>query len=223
VTSKAQRSRGMPRRTAQPQAGPSRMPMVMIGAVIGVVAIAAIVAIMLSSTPSTGLSEPARQPVGITGSALPAFADPASDPAVGQPIPQISGTGLDGQPMTIGPGDGPMAIVLLAHWCHVCQAEVPVLVDYLAANDLPDGVELVALATSIDPARPNYPPSAWLETERWEVATLVDDASSRGLSALGMSSFPSFVFVDESGRVVQRAAGAIGASNFDRLVNAIAP
>jgi hypothetical protein len=88
---------------------------------------------------------------------------------------------------------------------------------------MPDGVQLVALSTSINRAQPNYPPSAWLEREGWTAPTLIDDANSSALKALGMSSFPGFVFVDGSGAVVSRTTGEIPMSSFDQAVNALAP
>jgi thiol-disulfide isomerase/thioredoxin len=222
VTTKAERSRGMPRRSVETQAPPSRLPIIIGGALLLVLAVAAIAAIAMSAAPSGSVAEPASRPVAISGDALPAFSDPASDAAVGRPLPQLSGTGVDGQPVSFGPGDGPMAVVVLAHWCAYCQSEVPPLVSYLDADRLPDGVSLVALTTSIDPARPNYPPSRWLENEGWTVPTLIDDASNRGLQALGMSSFPAFVFVDADGRVAYRNTGALGAENFHAIVEQLA-
>ena len=125
--------------------------------------------------------------------------------------------------MTIDAGDGPLAIVILAHWCPNCQAEVPRLVDDIAANGVPDGVKIVTLSTSIDRARPNYPPSAWLERESWREPTLVDDAGSTALAALGMSSFPAFVFVDADGNVVLRTTGQIPVETWRAALNSIAP
>jgi len=223
MTTPTTRSRGMPRRTAPVPSGRSRTPLLIGIGVLGLVIVAAIVAIALGGNTSGGLAEPARAGVGVSGTALPALTDPAADAAVGQTIPTLSGTDLSGEPISIAPGDGPVAIVLLAHWCSHCQAEVPVLVDYLASTGMPDGVRLVALSTSIDAARPNYPPSTWLEREGWTVPTLVDDASSGGLAALGMSSFPGFVFVDGDGRVVQRYTGEMPAEAFDQVVRALAP
>jgi cytochrome c biogenesis protein CcmG/thiol:disulfide interchange protein DsbE len=222
MTTRASRTRGMPRRTA-PVAAPSRMPLVLGGGVLVLVVLAALVAFALSGTASNGLAEPARAATGVSGTALPAFSDPASDPAVGQPIPTLTGTDLAGEAISIGPGDGPMVVVALAHWCSVCQAEVPVLVDYLESTGMPDGVRLVALSTGIDAARPNYPPSAWLEREGWTASTMVDDASSSGLAALGMTAFPGFVFVDADGTVVQRYTGQMPAEAFDQVVRALAP
>jgi thiol-disulfide isomerase/thioredoxin len=222
MTIKASRSRGMPRRTA-PVAAPSRRPLVVGAAVLGLIVVAALVAFALSGTASNGLAEPARAATGVSGTALPAFTDTAPDPAIGQPIPTLTGTDLAGDAISIGPGDGPTVVVALAHWCSVCQAEVPVLVDYLASTGMPEGVRLVALSTGIDAARPNYPPSAWLEREGWTAPTMIDDASSQGLAALGMTAFPGFVFVDADGRVVQRYTGQMPADAFDQVVRALAP
>ena len=224
MTSKAARSRGMPRRSEPISAPRSRTPLFIGIAVVAFIAVTAIVAIALSGTTGTGgFSEPARFATAVSGNPLPALTDPASDAAIGQPIPSLTGIDLAGEPLSIGPSDGPMAIVLLAHWCGFCQAEVPILVDYLASTGMPEGVELVTIATSIDPARPNYPPSTWLEREGWTAPTMVDDATSGALRALGMSSFPGFIFVDADGRVVQRSSGQLPAEAFDQAVRSLAP
>lgn len=224
MTTKANRSRGMPRRTAPAAARSSRTPLIVGAAIVALVLVAAVAAVMLSTAGSSGgLQEPATNPISVSGTGLPTFNDPSSDAAVGQEIPALTGTDLAGEAMTIAPGDGPMAIVLLAHWCSHCQAEVPVLVDYLADSGMPEGVSLVAISTSINRAQPNYPPSDWLDREGWTTPTMVDDASSRALSALGMTSFPGFVFVDADGRVVQRTTGELPAETFDQIVKSLAP
>lgn len=223
MTTRATRSRGMPRRTEAVATPSSRTPLLIGGVVVILVVIAAVVAFAVSGTTTGGLAEPARVTTGVSGTALPALTDPAADAATGQPIPTLTGIDLAGEPISIGPSDGPMAIVLLAHWCSHCQAEVPVLVDYVGSTGMPEGVRLVALSTSIDPVRSNYPPSAWLEREGWTAPTMVDDASSTGLRALGMSSFPGFVFVDADGRVTQRLTGELPADTFDQVVRSLAP
>jgi len=223
VTTKAERSRGMPRRrTIETSAPPSRLPLIIGGALLVVLLVAAAAAVLMSSAPGTSVAQPAAR-VEVSGDALPVLTDPASDAAIGRAVPELSGTGIDGEPVSIAPGDGPMAIVVLAHWCSYCQAEVPPLVDYLDAGRLPEGVRVVALTTSIDSARPNYPPSSWLERDAWTVPTLVDDASSSALEALGLTSFPGFVFVDADGRVAYRSTGALGADGFDQIVGQLAP
>ena len=223
MSTKAQRSRGMPRRT-NVEARSSRRPLLIGLAIVGVVVLLAILSVALTGMGSGGLAEPATTPVRVTGNALPAFdAEAASDAAVGQPIPTITATDLDGQPMTIAPDQGPMAIVVVAHWCPHCQAEVPRLVQDIAANGVPEGVSVVAVSTSINRAQPNYPPSAWLERESWDEPTLVDDANSSALAALGISSFPGFVFVDADGNVVSRTTGEIPIESWRQALNSIAP
>jgi len=222
MTTKAQRSRGMPRRSTDARTSNrgSRTPLLVFGG-IAVLAVVAILAALLLSSP--GSSEPAAERVQVSGTALPALTAGAADPAVGMELPTLTGVGLDGEAMTIGPDEGAVAIVVLAHWCPHCQAEVPQLVDWLAANEVPDGVRVVALSTSIDPVRPNYPPSAWLEREGWTQPTLVDDASSTALQALGMGNFPGFVAVASDGTVQQRLTGEMTGDQFGALLASIAP
>ena len=222
MTTKANRSRGMPRRTSV-ESRSSRTPLLIGAAVVGVVVVLAVIALALTGS-GGGLAEPATTPIRVSGDPLPALqADAASDPAVGLPIPTIAGTDLAGEPITIGPDDGPMAIVIVAHWCPHCQAEIPLLVDDIATNGLPDGVNVVTVSTSINRAQPNYPPSAWLERESWEQPTMVDDADSTALASLGMSSFPGFVFVDADGNVVMRTTGEIPIESWRQALTSIAP
>ena len=224
MTARASRSRGMPRRSATQPVRASRTPFLIGVALVAILVAAAVLAIALGGTASApGVAEPARAATVIDGTVLPTFADPAADAAIGQPIPTLRGTDLEGNAISIGPGDGPMAVVLVAHWCSVCQAEVPDLVDYLASTGMPDGVRLVGISTSIAPARPNYPPSSWLEREGWTAPTMVDDASSSALAGLGMTAFPGFVFVNADGEVVQRYTGAMPVADFDAVVRSIAP
>jgi len=177
----------------------------------------------MSGTGSGGLGEPAREPVAVRGTPLATLTDPDADPAVGQRIPSISGIDLDGQPLQIGPNDGPMAIVVLAHWCPHCQAELPPLTDFLAQGGVPAGVSVVGLSTAIDPVRPNYPPSAWLQRAGWTQPTLIDDADSTALTALGITSFPGFVFVGADGTIALRLSGEIGAERFAQAMASLAP
>jgi thiol-disulfide isomerase/thioredoxin len=210
----------MPRRS-QPIRRRSRTPLV-IGGFIAIVVVAAVAAGVIAGGAPPGAAEPAAQ-VTIGGEPLPALTNPAADAAVGRPVPTLSGIGLDGRPIAIGPGDGAMAIVVLAHWCPHCQAELPGIVQLIEQGGVPEGVSIVGLSTGIDAVRPNYPPSAWFEREGWTQPTLIDDAGSSALDALGLGSFPGFVFVDGQGVVVQRLTGEIGAEQFGELLASIAP
>lgn len=110
------------------------------------------------STTDTGLAQ--NQAVQITGDPLPPMPESGEDPAVGLEAPAVSGKSFDGSPVLIKRGDGlPKVIILLAHWCPHCQAEVPVIQDWLDAEGMPQGVELLSISTAVDPNQPNYSPS----------------------------------------------------------------
>jgi thiol-disulfide isomerase/thioredoxin len=200
----------MPRRTAaQPPRRGISGP-VLIGLGVAVVLVVAIAAIALTAGSGGGASGEPGVTVTVSGTPLPALPASGDDPAVGATLPSLTGTRLGGGTITIGPSGAPQVIAVMAHWCPHCQAEVPRIVDWLRGNELPNGVALVTLSTGIDPARPNFPPSAWLTREGWTAPVLSDDASSSALSALGITSFPGFVFVNGDGTVAQRLVGELG-------------
>ena len=99
-----------------------------------------------------------------------------------------------------------------------CQREIPLLADHLADDGLPAGLDLVTVATSTDTNRPNYPPSAWLESVGWTAPTLADSPEGAAAVALGLPGYPYFVAVDSQGRVVARTSGEITSDQFDQLV-----
>jgi cytochrome c biogenesis protein CcmG/thiol:disulfide interchange protein DsbE len=142
-----------------------------------------------------------------SGEALPPLAQGGSDPAVGSDAPELTGQTLDGEAMTIEPGDGtPKAIVFLAHWCPHCQREVPVVTQWVEDGQLPEGVELVGVTTGIDRNRPNFPPQDWLEREAWPADTMVD-GNNAAAGAYGLTNYPYWVLVDGDGQVVLRWSG----------------
>ncbi|HEX6254847.1 MAG TPA: TlpA disulfide reductase family protein [Euzebyales bacterium] len=142
-----------------------------------------------------------------SGEALPPLAQGGSDPAVGSDAPELTGQTLDGESMTIEPGDGtPKAIAFLAHWCPHCQREVPTVTQWVEDGGLPEGVELVGVTTGIDRNRPNFPPQDWLEREEWPAETMVD-GNNTAAQAYGLTNYPYWVLVDGDGQVVLRWSG----------------
>lgn len=141
-----------------------------------------------------------------SGEALPRYAQ-GVDGAVGATAPEFSGQTLDGEPISVAPGDGtPKAIAFLAHWCPHCQNEMPTVVDWAEEGRLPDGVELIGVASGNDRNRPNFPPQDWFEREGWPGATVVDGNNAIS-SSYGLSNYPYWVLVDGEGTVVQRWSG----------------
>jgi thiol-disulfide isomerase/thioredoxin len=187
--------------------------------VAAAVVIAAIIAIAASRDSSPDATGGLRETgaVKVTGHALAPY-EAGDDPAVGSMIPRAEGQSFDGSPVTIAADGRPKIIVFVAHWCPHCRREVPILVAHMRSQPLPDGIDLLTVATGTQRDAPNYPPSAWLRRENWPGPVLADsDAGDTG-ERFGLTSYPYFVAVGRSGAVVARAAGELTPEQFDALV-----
>ena len=183
----------------------------LIGGIVAAIAVMAIVAIASQS----GTKEVAQgvdefHAVEVSGDVLPAYADGAADKAVGMAAPILTGAGFTGNKIVTTPG-APTLLVFLAHWCPHCQREVPLLVQWNRDGLVPSGVDVIAVATSTDPASPNFPPSEWLAREEFPVLwpVMADSAEKTAAGAMGVSGFPFFVLIDSSGKVAFRGSGEI--------------
>ena len=162
-------------------------------------------------------SDVAAQPATISGDPLPTDLGESSDPALGRPLPRVEGRSFDEAPVAVGNADvdgagdpsaaEPTVVVVMAHWCPHCQAEIPRIVDAYSRGELPLGVRVVGVATANDPLRGNFPPAAWLRRESWPFATMVDDEDGSVSHALGVTGFPTLIAVDADGKVALRASG----------------
>ena len=168
------------------------------------------------SAPAAGSAVVVQPPV-ITGDPLPPFQGPDNDAAVGLAAPEVSGANFDGTPVSIEPDGRAKVILFLAHWCPHCQAEVPLVQTWVSAGGVPEGVDLVAVATGIDPSQPNYPPDAWLDREGWTAPVIADPTNSVA-EAYGLTAYPLWVFVGSDGNVVARAAGAMSIPDLEALI-----
>jgi thiol-disulfide isomerase/thioredoxin len=144
------------------------------------------------------------------------------DEAVGQTIPEVAGADFDGTPVSIVNDGTPKAISFLAHWCPHCQAEVPEVQDWLETNEVPGDVQIISVATGINPNRTNYPSSEWLEGEGWTPPVIVDSQTGRVSSAYGLTGFPMWVFVDRDGNVVARTSGQSSIEAWEAMLNLLA-
>lgn len=188
-----------------------------------VVALAAIVAIVSTSddTPASipGLSQ--TQPVEVSGSPLPTFDSGTPDSAVGAVAPTLTGSAFDGSPITVTPGR-PTLLIFLAHWCPHCQREVPVLTQWQASGGVPEGVDVIGIATGTRSSSPNYPPSQWLAKEHFPFPVMADNDAFAAAAAFGLSVYPYFVLLDSNGKVVQRASGEIDPASLTPLLASVA-
>lgn len=180
-----------------------------------------LVAALLLTGPSVPIAQETA-PVTVSGQALPDVADQGAEPAVGMPAPDARGRSIDGREVRLVTPGQPTAIVLLAHWCGHCQAEVSEMVDWLAERGHPSDVRLVAVSTLVNPDMPNYPASAWFEREGWPVETLMDDADSSVAEAFGLTGTPTWVFVGRDGDVAGRVTGRLGIPGLEAALTALA-
>ena len=198
--------------------------------IVGVVALVA-VAVAVGFLASRDAEERAQasdvaqvSDVSIEGEPLPQFDGQEPDSAMDRQAPAFAATTFDGVEVSVLPGDGTAKVIgFFAHWCPHCQRELPRLADWLAANRLPAGVDVIAVSTAVDEGRGNYPPSAWFEAEQWPAVAVRDSEGSELAEAYGLGGFPYTVAVAADGRVVARVSGELNDSAWEYLLSIVAP
>ena len=184
--------------------------------VVLVLGLAIAIGVTLSSEPVT-----AGLPVGeitISGEPLPEFAGQNDlDIVAGLPAPTFSAPNENSEIISIEKNGNAKALLFLAHWCGYCQKEVPIVQNLINTVGVPDGVEIIAIATSIDRGRENYPPQKWLADEGWSETQLYDLDREIG-NAYGLSAFPYWVFLDKDLNVVARRTGNLPADMVGALL-----
>ena len=107
-----------------------------LGGIVGLGLIVALAFSIASEEPvdeSLGYGDPT-----VTGDPLPVYAAGQEDVSVGLTAPTVEGADWEGNPVTIEPNGTPKIIVFLAHWCPHCQADVPVIQQWVNDGNLPD-------------------------------------------------------------------------------------
>jgi len=186
----------------------------------GVVGLGLIVLLALAIAGEENLDDAAAfGEVTVDGADLPFFDVTAEDPAIGIVAPTVTGGDWNGNEYTIGADGRAKIIVMLAHWCPHCQAEVPVVQDWVEAGGLPDGVDLYGITVLTNRLRDGstWPPSAWLDGEGWTSPTLMDNEDGSIVSAYGLTSTPTYVVLDGNNVNLGRLAGEIGTAGLDAL------
>jgi thiol-disulfide isomerase/thioredoxin len=136
------------------------------------------------------------------------------------PAPEVRGSSFDGAPVAIAHDGRPKVVLFVAHWCPHCQREVALIQDWVDSGAVPEGVDLISVATSIDPARPNYPPDAWFQREGWTVPVIVDPTNSVA-NAYGLPAFPYWVFIGPDGTIRARAIGELPIVNLETVIRGL--
>jgi cytochrome c biogenesis protein CcmG/thiol:disulfide interchange protein DsbE len=151
-------------------------------------------------------------PVTVTGTPLAGLENPSADPAVGTAAPGLSGFTFDGTPMNIDYSKGPTLLVFLAHWCPHCNREIPEILAWRDSGGVPDGLQVIAVTTAVDPSRDNYPPSEWIVDRGWTWPVLADSQASDAAIAMGVSGFPYSIIIGTDGNVLGRISGELGSA-----------
>ena len=158
----------------------------------------------------------------ITGEGLPEYSGENDDNvARGLDAPIFSGPNENSEIVTLEKDGNAKVLLFLAHWCGFCQKEVPVVQEYIDVIVVPQGVEIIAVATSIDRSRDNYPPHDWLAREGWSETQVYDIDRDIG-TAYGVNSFPYWVFLDKDLKVVARRTGNLPQDQVGQLLIALA-
>ena len=186
------------------------------GAVILVLGLAIAIGVTLSSEPvAAGLPEGETT---VTGDLLPEFAGEKDDNiALGLAAPVFSAPNENSEIVSLEKNGNAKALLFLAHWCGYCQKEVPVVQGFIDSAGVPPGVDVIAIATSIDRGRENYPPQKWLADEGWSETQIYDLDREIG-NAYGLSAFPYWVFLDKDLNVVARRTGNLPADMVGALL-----
>ena len=188
-------------------------------AVTGVVIVVAGLAFLIARTQQDSPDE--TRPVAVTGDALSPFHAGQPDDAVGRIAPTLLGSSFDGSPVTVQPDGKPKLVLFLAHWCPHCQREVPVVVRWLDDRGVPDGFDIMAIATATTPGADNFPPSKWLKREGLTVPVMADDNKSSAGTAFGVNGYPYFVRARRGGQGSGAAAGELTEQELDELAGAL--
>ena len=190
------------------------------GSVLLVIGLAVAIGVSLVDEPLDG-----NLPEGetsIEGDFLPEFAGENDDNiARGLQAPVFSGPNENSEIVSLEKNGNAKVLLFLAHWCGYCQKEVPEVQEYIDLIGIPDGVEVIAVATSIDRARDNYPPHDWLKEEGWSEAQIYDLDRKIG-TAYGLNAFPYWVFLDKELNVVARRTGNLPQDQVGQLLLALA-
>lgn len=163
--------------------------------------------------PTIGFGSPV-----VEGTALPPYDSTAGDTATGTTAPTATGADWNGNPVTIEPDGTPKIVVFLAHWCPHCQAEAPVIQQWIDQGNLPSDVEMVSISTLANQLRGNWPPQDWLEDIGWTTPVIMDDQASTLATSYGLTSTPMFMVLDGDNVNLMRVSGELSTDALDELV-----
>lgn len=196
-----------------------------IALVVAIIAGSVYIVVSNRSLGDTGAVQEWSESVTVEGEPLPRFDSEnmttATDPALGAPAPVVTGEDFEGNDVTLPVEGEATVLVFLSHSCNFCQQELPLLLEDWVYGDLPDGVNVAAVATNTNPEFSNFPPSEWLlaRDDKWTAPILADTKESEVAQAYGLGAYPFFTVVGADGTVQARTTGAIGRDQLQSLID----
>lgn len=138
-------------------------------------------------------------------------------PDVGQELPALSLTSLEGRPINLAEFKGkPTVLNLWATWCPPCVREMPML--HQAQLDRP-GVNFVFLnqGESADKV------GAWLRARKLPLHNVLIDANKQAGVAFKQGALPTTLFFDAKGRLVSTRIGELSSATLSERLQAVTP
>lgn len=139
-----------------------------------------------------------------------------ASPLVGRTAPDFTLPQLDGPPIHLASLRGQVVVVnFWASWCAECHTEQPALnATWTKFRDA--GVVVLGVDFEDD----NADARDYVASEGSDYPVVVD-ANSRTALAFGVRGVPETYVVDQSGRIVDRAIGAVDANTLSRVLSAL--
>jgi len=200
--------------------------LMLVGISVAIVAIGILVIVLFTgsdSKPDAKKTSTAKeyQSSTITGT-LAGLPESGADPEVGKTAPTVVGKDFAGNTVNLIEKGKPELIVFLAHWCPHCNAEAPLIVDWMAKGGN-KGVDVIGVTTGSDEAKPNWPPSEWIANLSWAGRVMTDSQDAKIATAYGLPGYPYLIFVDANGKVTKRMSGEQPIADIQAAIDQIAP
>lgn len=201
--------------------------MMLVGISVAIVAIGVLVIVLFTGSssdtkvPAAASGVKQYQPSTITGT-LAGLPESGADPEIGKTAPPVVGKDFAGNTVDLIKKGQPTLVMFVAHWCPHCNAETPLIVDWMAKGGN-KGVDVIAVTTGSDEAKPNWPPSEWIANLSWSGRVMTDSQDGSIAAAYGLPGYPYLVFVDANGKVTQRMTGEQPITAIQAAIDKIVP
>ncbi|WP_207004951.1 TlpA family protein disulfide reductase [Trinickia mobilis] len=147
---------------------------------------------------------------GVTSTATTYFSRSAA-------VPTLSLFNEAGTAQALPPRDGkPLVINLWATWCAPCQAEMPVLASAQARYP---GLDLVF----VNQAERHDTVDAFMKALNLHIANSLFDPELSVAKATDTNAYPTTLFYDTSGRLVERHLGRFSQATFEEAISRLYP